>query len=99
MISERTRAALAAAKARGTKLGGYRGTKLTAKAREAGSKVRTARAISRAADLAPTIKTLQASGLTTLRGIATALSEKGIPTPRRQGVWRPTQVARILARL
>jgi DNA invertase Pin-like site-specific DNA recombinase len=95
MISERTRAALAAAKAKGTKLGGYRGTTLTAKAREAGCKVRTARAISRA----PTIEALQANGVTTLRGIAAALNESAIPTPRRQGVWQAVQVARVLARL
>jgi DNA invertase Pin-like site-specific DNA recombinase len=99
MISERTRAALAGAKAKGTKLGGYRGTTLTAKAREAGCKVRTARAVSRAADLAPTIEALQASGVSTLRGIAAALNESAIPTPRRQGVWQAVQVARVLARL
>jgi DNA invertase Pin-like site-specific DNA recombinase len=37
MISARTKAALAAAKRRGVKLGGDRGARLTAKARAAGN--------------------------------------------------------------
>jgi DNA invertase Pin-like site-specific DNA recombinase len=49
MISERTKAALAAAKARGVKLGGDRGAVLTAKARQAGRKAVQARADARAA--------------------------------------------------
>src|SRR5207344_110583 len=39
LISARTKAALAAAKRRGTKLGGYRGAKFTAKIRDAGRAV------------------------------------------------------------
>jgi hypothetical protein len=49
MISERTKAALAAAKRRGVKLGGDRGARLTAKARQAGCEAVTARANERAA--------------------------------------------------
>ena len=51
MISARTKAALAAAKRRGTKLGGYRGAKITAKIRAAGRAVLQARAQARADDL------------------------------------------------
>jgi DNA invertase Pin-like site-specific DNA recombinase len=63
MISERTKAALAAAKARGAKLGGFRkNANLTVKARQAGCKAVTARADARAADLAPTVGDIQAAG-------------------------------------
>jgi DNA invertase Pin-like site-specific DNA recombinase len=64
-ISERTKAALAAAKRRGKKLGGYRvGAKLTVKARQKGAKANAEAAAARAADLAPVIADLQASGAT-----------------------------------
>lgn len=98
-ISERTKAALAAAKRRGVRLGGYRGTKLTAKARMAGCKARTERAEARATDLAPTIAELRAAGVTSLRGIAAALNERAIPTASGEGEWQAVQVARVMARL
>src|SRR4051812_29763385 len=66
MISARTKAALAAAKRRGVKLGGDRGARLTAKARAAGRAALQERARKRAADLAPTIKELQAAGFESL---------------------------------
>jgi hypothetical protein len=53
MISERTKAALAAAKRRGVKLGGDRGARLTAKARQAGCKAVQVRADARAAGPCP----------------------------------------------
>ena len=98
MISARTKAALAAAKRRGTKLGGYRGAKLTAKIREAGRAVLHARAQARAADLASTVKELQASGCESLRAIAAGLDARGIPAARG-GNWSAVQVARLLERL
>jgi DNA invertase Pin-like site-specific DNA recombinase len=87
LISERTKAALAAAKARGVKLGGDRGARLTAEARQAGRRAVTARAIGRAADLAPTVKQLQAAGIRSLRAIAAALNQRGVKTPRGVGLW------------
>jgi hypothetical protein len=51
------------------------------------------------ADLAPVIAELRASGVTSLRGIAAALNERGIPTVAGSGRWYHTQVARVLARL
>jgi hypothetical protein len=50
-------------------------------------------------DIAPTIAELQAAGVTSLRGIAAALNERGIPTASGTGEWQAVQVRRVLARL
>lgn len=97
MISARTKAALAAAKRRGTKLGGDRGARLTAKARARGSAAMAEKAAQRAADVLPTIGELKAAGASSLRAIAAGLNERGIPTAQK-GKWSATQVARVLAR-
>ena len=62
-------------------------------------KARTARAVARAADLAPIVKELQATGVTSLNGIAEALNERGVPTPASSGHWHAMQVSRVLKRL
>jgi DNA invertase Pin-like site-specific DNA recombinase len=99
MISARTKAALAAAKRRGKKLGGDRGVKPSAKTRAKAMAAIEARASTRAGDIAPTIKALQAAGATSLRAIAAGLNEQGIPTSRGQGTWSAVQVARVLDRI
>ena len=99
MISERTKAALAAAKARGVKLGGDRGARLTTKARQAGCKAVSARANAFAADIAPAVAELQENGAHSLRAIARGLNERGIRTPRGVGEWKAGSVAQLLARL
>src|SRR6266508_4124737 len=81
MISERTRAALAAAKARGTRLGGFRGRAGTCTDCSRAREVRTERANLRAADLAPTIQALRAEGCASLRSIAAGLNARGICAP------------------
>src|SRR3954464_3689733 len=73
MISARTKAALAAAKKRGKKLGGHRGAKPPAKRRARSTAVLQLRADGRAADIGPTVKALQAAGATSLRDIAAGL--------------------------
>src|SRR5215469_10603747 len=95
MISERTKDALAAAKKRGVKLGGDRGARPTAKQRALGRAALQAKAHARAADLAPTIKELQAAGCESLRAIAAGLEERGIPAARG-GTWSAVQVMRLL---
>jgi DNA invertase Pin-like site-specific DNA recombinase len=106
MISDRTRKALAAVKERGRKLGGVRHRKSDGKRVTITSDVQAqavaalqARASARAADIAPTIKELQAGGADSLRAIAAGLNEAGIPTARGQGKWSAVQVQRTLARL
>jgi hypothetical protein len=80
-----------------SRYGNYNG--LTDEARALGCKARTAQADARAADLAPIVKELQASGLTSLRGIAAALNARGIQTPRGKGRWQAGTVNQLLARL
>lgn len=98
MISVRTKGALAAAKARGVKLGGDRG-KLAAvrdRGRAKGIEVRQKRARSRAADLAPIIRNMRVAGITTLAALAAGLTERGIPTARGSSTWSPMQVSRVM---
>jgi DNA invertase Pin-like site-specific DNA recombinase len=99
MISARTKAALAAAKRRGKKLGVNRGTKPSLKAARKGAAATGERAAKRAADLAPIIGELQAGGATSLQAIADRLNGGGIPTARGNGRWSPVQVMRVLQRL
>jgi DNA invertase Pin-like site-specific DNA recombinase len=99
MISKRTKDALAQAKKRGVKLGGWRGVAPTAKMVARSTAVLQARADGRAADIAPTIKSLQAGGATSLRAIAAGLNAQGIPTAKGNGQWSAVQVKRVLARI
>jgi len=96
-ISERTKAALAAAKRRGVKLGGDRGVIPSAKSRKKAVEAIKERVSSRAADLAPEIDRLRAAGVTKLKAIAAELTKKGIPTSRGSTVWQAVQVARVVA--
>jgi DNA invertase Pin-like site-specific DNA recombinase len=94
-ISERTKAALAAAKARGVKLGGRaESLKNTELGRQRGKEVRQARAAARANDLSPVIESIRAEGIASATGIAKALNQRGIPAPRG-GKWQAVQVQRL----
>ena len=95
MISDRTRAALAAAKERATVLGGFRGRAGTCTDLEKARAVRTAKAKQRAADLAPTIRNLRLQGKTSLRSLATSLNAQSIRAPRG-GSWSAAQVRQLL---
>lgn len=98
-ISARTKAALAAAKARGTKLGGYRWDIQTvaSKGNAESARVRAEKARKHARDLKPLIQAIQAKGETSLRQVASALNQRKIPTARG-GEWTAVQVQRLLAR-
>ncbi|KAB0268500.1 resolvase [Microvirga brassicacearum] len=100
MISDRTRGALAAAKARGVKLGGDRGN-LPAVARqgaEASVIVRVRAALERSCDLAPIIAELKAGGSVSFRQIASSLNARGICTARGCN-WNAVQVQRVIHRI
>jgi DNA invertase Pin-like site-specific DNA recombinase len=97
LISQRTKAALAAAKARGKALGGDRGQKPSEEARQAGRAATAERVASWLADLRPVLDEVRANGAVTLRDIAARLNERGIPTARG-GAWTAVQVKRVLDR-
>jgi DNA invertase Pin-like site-specific DNA recombinase len=87
MISQRTKAALAAAKARGVDLGRYGRTVLAARNRSEAAK--------RAGELRPVLDELRAAGITSTRAITTALNDRGVPTSTG-GRWHQTSVVRAL---
>jgi DNA invertase Pin-like site-specific DNA recombinase len=93
MISERTKAALQAAKRRGTKLGNPR-INQAAKLAVASLKATADRF---AANVLPVIREIQASGATSANAIAAKLNERGVKTARG-GKWTHVQVGAALAR-
>jgi DNA invertase Pin-like site-specific DNA recombinase len=99
LISERTKAALAAAKARGVQRGGDRGYRpdVPLDARLA-SEARVRRADLAACQVLPLIDELREAGAGSLHQLATDLAERGVPTPRGRGVWTATTVRRALLR-
>lgn len=102
-ISARTKAALAAAKARGVRLGASKGHRPPATAESArdgaraSAEVRSMNADHRAHAVLPVIEELRAEGVTSLHQIAAGLNVRGVPTPRG-GSWTATAVRRALAR-
>src|SRR6266550_4492696 len=93
LISARTKAALAAKKAAGAKLGNPRAAETIGRAHDA------ARAVADqfAANVLPIVREIPASGLTTLRDIAGALNARGIRTARG-GAWHSSTVRNLLMR-
>jgi DNA invertase Pin-like site-specific DNA recombinase len=99
MIGERTKKALAAAKARGVKLGGFRGRAGTAEDTARARKAHTAKAQAHAESLAPIFARLDPNGSLSLRELAAKLTAEGLPTPAGGAVWAAATVARVAVRL
>lgn len=97
MIASRTKQGLAAAKARGVKLGTNNlKPELVKDASAKGVQVRQQNADDFAARVKPTIEALIAQGKS-LRGVAAEMDKLGVKTARG-GVWTPTAVKNALAR-
>jgi DNA invertase Pin-like site-specific DNA recombinase len=94
MISDRTRAALAAKKAQGATLGNRSNL---GEAQALGVSAIQAAADAFAANVLPVVRQLQANGITTTRAIAEALNARGIRTARG-GDWHGSTVRNLLAR-
>ena len=97
-ISDRTRAALAAAKRRGVKLGNpdlKAGTKATAKAATQAAQLV---AKSRAEELRDVVTEARAQGCVSLRQLADHLNGLSVQTPRG-GSWAAASVSRLLVQL
>lgn len=92
MISVRTKAALASAKARGVKLGGLRGDGL-----EKANIARANAAVTHARKVAKLVLPMRAQGLS-LRAIADQLNDMGVQTSQN-GKWSASMVSRVLARM
>jgi hypothetical protein len=106
MISARTRAALAAAKAGGTKPGGHRTRKsdgqpvlIAHTAQKRRTSANRMRAIDRAEDLAPPLAEMQSGGAKTLVAVTEGFRAASIPIPRGHGKWGLVQVRRTLEAL
>jgi DNA invertase Pin-like site-specific DNA recombinase len=89
LISERTKAALKAAKARGVQLGRHGTEVLAAKYRD--------EARQRAMQLEPGMREMQGKSYS-MRRMATELNKRKVKTPRG-GVWHPQTVKMVMQRL
>ena len=102
MISTRTKAALAAARARGKRLGNPNLVALQAVGAgkpgwTAGADSNRANADRFARDVLPVVEAIRADKITSLEGIASALNSRGILTARG-GRWYATTVRNLLKR-
>jgi DNA invertase Pin-like site-specific DNA recombinase len=94
LISERTKAALAAKKANGARLGNPRNIE---KAGAIGRNVQIAAADEFVAGLSPLLRSIRGTGAITIGAVTRALNERGIRTARGAR-WHVSSVSNLLAR-
>ncbi len=97
LISQRTRAALAVAKARGVRLGNPRLVPATPAMAAVARQARSRQVAERTVDVLAVVRQVQAEGASSLRAIATALHGHGVLTPAGKEHWSAAQVLRLLA--
>lgn len=95
MIAARTRVALQAKRSAGYRLGNP--TNL-AEASRLGAAEQARAAADFARSLSPLIESLRATGITSQRGLADALNQRGVRTPRG-AAWSAVTIGRVLRRL
>ena len=99
MISQRTKAALVAARERGVVLGGRRGEHRiedhAAVGRARSAQVRTIKASRLAEDHLQVAEEIRRAGIGSLRGIAREMNARSIMAPRG-GPWSGAQISRLL---
>ena len=98
LISQRTKAALAAAKARGVRLGNPSPPRATPAMAAAARAARSRQAAAQGAELLAAVRNVQAEGVSSLRAIARALAAQGVRTPGGRERWSAAQVRRVLQR-
>lgn len=97
MISQRTRDALQAAKARGVQLGNPQLRAGSPEMAAVARKARQAKVRAKASDVMVYVRAAQKAGATSLREIAEALEARGVRTARGGRNWSPSQVSRVMA--
>lgn len=103
-ISQRTKAALAAAKARGVQLGAFRDGKFvgrTATPEDAvvARSARSMQAKEKATRIRFLIERFDPKGELSMRHLADRLNQEGVPPPSGCGVWHPQTVKRLRLQL
>lgn len=95
LISQRTKAAMAAAKARGIKMGNPHLLAGSADAMRGARAERSRLAMEHAADVLPYILAARNAGANSLAQVASALTARGIRPPSGGDQWHPSQVRRV----
>lgn len=103
-ISLRTKAALAAAKARGVQLGAFRGGQFVGRTAtlEDAAAARSARSLlaaEKAARIRFLIERIDSAGKLSMRQLADRLDQEGVPPPSGRGTWHAQTVKRLRVRL